>query len=349
MILLRRLLGDVLRRQRQRQGRTLREVSSSARVSLGYLSEVERGQKEASSELLSSICDALDVRMSELMREVSDELALAELAESAASDPCPPRCGRCSTRCPSPRSQECPRSASRSRRRRRPWTWSRPDAGWRSWLRTPLPGCRVLRGTRQPGEKWTTVPAGPFRRGLRVRGAVPHHSPAPSPDRWAGPEVPSPRPPPERAAREALVANAGRVPRASRCDVLWSRSRPGCGTMEVFSISSTARPSPPRTVLHPMRPGLRRGRWRHVGWAPVAAVPVGTRECLCPRLAVRDMAGGRRGGGGPVEASVTAGGWGLSILPVHVARGRPARKGEGTRRAAAAGRPGRGNGVSDRL
>lgn len=89
MILLRRLLGDVLRRQRQRQGRTLREVSSSARVSLGYLSEVERGQKEASSELLSSICDALEVRMSEVMREVSDELALAELAESAASDTVP--------------------------------------------------------------------------------------------------------------------------------------------------------------------------------------------------------------------------------------------------------------------
>ncbi|ALC20454.1 helix-turn-helix domain-containing protein [Streptomyces pristinaespiralis] len=89
MILLRRLLGDVLRRQRQRQGRTLREVSSSARVSLGYLSEVERGQKEASSELLSAICDALDVRMSELMREVSDELSLAELAESAAAGEVP--------------------------------------------------------------------------------------------------------------------------------------------------------------------------------------------------------------------------------------------------------------------
>ncbi|MDX3233480.1 helix-turn-helix transcriptional regulator [Streptomyces sp. ME19-01-6] len=85
MILLRRLLGDVLRRQRQRQGRTLREVSSSARVSLGYLSEVERGQKEASSELLSAICDALDVRMSQVMREVSDELSLAELAESTAA------------------------------------------------------------------------------------------------------------------------------------------------------------------------------------------------------------------------------------------------------------------------
>ncbi|MEV1011734.1 helix-turn-helix transcriptional regulator [Streptomyces sp. NPDC049881] len=89
MILLRRLLGDVLRRQRQRQGRTLREVSSSARVSLGYLSEVERGQKEASSELLAAICDALDMRMSELLREVSDELALAELAQSAASDAVP--------------------------------------------------------------------------------------------------------------------------------------------------------------------------------------------------------------------------------------------------------------------
>ena len=85
MILLRRLLGEVLRRQRQRQGRTLREVSSSARVSLGYLSEVERGQKEASSELLSAICDALDVRMSQVMREVSDELSLAELAESTAA------------------------------------------------------------------------------------------------------------------------------------------------------------------------------------------------------------------------------------------------------------------------
>ena len=78
MILLRRLLGDVLRRQRQRQGRTLREVSSSARVSLGYLSEVERGQKEASSELLSAICDALDAAVPaerprrELIRFVAD-------------------------------------------------------------------------------------------------------------------------------------------------------------------------------------------------------------------------------------------------------------------------------------
>ncbi|HSN35170.1 MAG TPA: helix-turn-helix transcriptional regulator, partial [Arthrobacter sp.] len=61
MVVLRHEIGDVLRDVRQRQGRTLREVSHSARVSLGYLSEVERGQKEASSELLSSICSALDV------------------------------------------------------------------------------------------------------------------------------------------------------------------------------------------------------------------------------------------------------------------------------------------------
>lgn len=79
MILLRRLLGDVLRCLRQRQGRTLRDVSAAAQVSLGYLSEVERGQKEASSELLASICDALGVPMSLVLREVSDQLALAEL------------------------------------------------------------------------------------------------------------------------------------------------------------------------------------------------------------------------------------------------------------------------------
>ncbi|GAA2458004.1 hypothetical protein GCM10010191_92210 [Actinomadura vinacea] len=79
MVLLRQLLGDVLRQLRLRQGRTLREVSAAARVSLGYLSEVERGQKEASSELLSSICKALGVPLSHVLREVADQLALAEL------------------------------------------------------------------------------------------------------------------------------------------------------------------------------------------------------------------------------------------------------------------------------
>lgn len=78
MVVLRREIGDVLRDARQRQGRTLREVSSAARVSLGYLSEVERGQKEASSELLASICEALDTPLSLLLREVSDRIAVAE-------------------------------------------------------------------------------------------------------------------------------------------------------------------------------------------------------------------------------------------------------------------------------
>ncbi|WP_235909167.1 helix-turn-helix domain-containing protein [Goekera deserti] len=77
MTLLRTQLGDTLRGHRLRQRRTLRDVSGRARVSLGYLSEVERGQKEASSELLASICDALDVELADLLAEVSLELRTA--------------------------------------------------------------------------------------------------------------------------------------------------------------------------------------------------------------------------------------------------------------------------------
>jgi len=78
MVLLRRVIGDALRARRQGQHRTLREVSTAANVSLGYLSEIERGQKEASSELLSAICEALGARLSEVLGEVSGTLALAE-------------------------------------------------------------------------------------------------------------------------------------------------------------------------------------------------------------------------------------------------------------------------------
>jgi transcriptional regulator with XRE-family HTH domain len=74
MTLLRTQLGNTLRGHRLRQRRTLRDVSGAARVSLGYLSEVERGQKEASSELLASICDALEVELADLLAEVSLEL-----------------------------------------------------------------------------------------------------------------------------------------------------------------------------------------------------------------------------------------------------------------------------------
>ncbi len=80
MPVLRSLLGEALRETRLSQHRTLREVSSAARVSLGYLSEVERGQKEASSELLSAICWALGVRLSDVLREVSETLAEYESA-----------------------------------------------------------------------------------------------------------------------------------------------------------------------------------------------------------------------------------------------------------------------------
>ncbi len=78
LAVLRTLLGSALRETRLRQQRTLREVSGAARVSLGYLSEVERGQKEASSELLASICRALGVRLSDVLREVSETLSVLE-------------------------------------------------------------------------------------------------------------------------------------------------------------------------------------------------------------------------------------------------------------------------------
>lgn len=78
MVLFRQELGGVLREARRRQGKTLRQVSADARVSLGYLSEIERGQKEASSELLASVTEALGYPMSVILREVADRVALEE-------------------------------------------------------------------------------------------------------------------------------------------------------------------------------------------------------------------------------------------------------------------------------
>src|ERR687894_1999673 len=75
MTLLREAIGDRLRRTRTSQRRTLREVSRVARVSLGYLSEVERGRKEPSSELLAAICDALDVALPDLLTEAAHTMA----------------------------------------------------------------------------------------------------------------------------------------------------------------------------------------------------------------------------------------------------------------------------------
>jgi transcriptional regulator with XRE-family HTH domain len=85
MVLFRRLLGDVLRGARMQRGMTLRELSAEARVSLGYISEIERGQKEASSELLASLCQAMDLPLSDVLREVADAVALEEIAIGVAA------------------------------------------------------------------------------------------------------------------------------------------------------------------------------------------------------------------------------------------------------------------------
>jgi len=85
MALVRQELGDVLRDFRQQKGRTLRQIASRASVALGYLSEVERGQKEASSEILASVAEALEVPVSVIMRQVSDRLAQVEGVANPAS------------------------------------------------------------------------------------------------------------------------------------------------------------------------------------------------------------------------------------------------------------------------
>jgi len=89
MILVRQEIGDVLRNYRLQKGHTLRQVASKASVALGYLSEVERGQKEASSEILASVADALDTPISAIMREVGDRIAVLEGIEPIIPDTVP--------------------------------------------------------------------------------------------------------------------------------------------------------------------------------------------------------------------------------------------------------------------
>jgi transcriptional regulator with XRE-family HTH domain len=79
VVIFRRLLGEVLRARRISQGFTLRQVSADARVSLGSISEIERGQKEASSELLAAICDALEFPLPDLLSEVADAMRTVSL------------------------------------------------------------------------------------------------------------------------------------------------------------------------------------------------------------------------------------------------------------------------------
>ena len=83
-VLMREAIGGSLRRVRTARRRTLREVSRRARVSLGYLSEVERGRKEPSSELLAAICEALDIALRDLLAEAAEAIAAETVAAEAA-------------------------------------------------------------------------------------------------------------------------------------------------------------------------------------------------------------------------------------------------------------------------
>lgn len=76
------MLGDVLRRTRRQQGRTLADVARAARVSMQYLSEIERGRKEASSEVLAAICDALRLDLSDLLAAAGRDLGLDRAARA---------------------------------------------------------------------------------------------------------------------------------------------------------------------------------------------------------------------------------------------------------------------------
>lgn len=94
MVLLRRELGDLLRDTRREQGRTLRDVSAAASVSLGYLSEIERGTKEASSEMLAAICLALGLPLSSVLADLTERVAHTE----AMTQPVPLPVGRAAAR-----------------------------------------------------------------------------------------------------------------------------------------------------------------------------------------------------------------------------------------------------------
>lgn len=85
--LLRRILGAAFRRRRDAQGRTLADVATAARISIAYLSEIERGRKEPSSEVLVAVCRALGIRLADLLAEAAHELRAAETAQPARVRP----------------------------------------------------------------------------------------------------------------------------------------------------------------------------------------------------------------------------------------------------------------------
>jgi transcriptional regulator with XRE-family HTH domain len=182
MILVRRLLGDVLRGRRQRSGRTLRQLAATARVSPGYLSEVERGQKEPSSELLAAICDALEVRLSDVLLELSTELAAAELAaelEAAELGTLVSPDGRPQSRVPMPARSRESRTAGTATAQRSPMVVGVGAAAPRRAGNLPtakIPTAVITAGpaSSRPGNR--PASGGPVRSDPRVapkRGTVP--------------------------------------------------------------------------------------------------------------------------------------------------------------------------------
>ena len=175
MTLLRTQLGNTLRGHRLRQRRTLRDVSGAARVSLGYLSEVERGQKEASSELLASICDALDVELADLLAEVSLELRVRRRRRASARWPRRRRRGR--------RGPAAPPSSPPPAEPVAEPALALVGAG-----RRPARRCAVARRSRSPPDRPARAPFAPLldraRRSVQDRS----HAPAtPVRPRLAGP------------------------------------------------------------------------------------------------------------------------------------------------------------------
>ena len=82
---LRDVVGDVLRDERLEQDRTLADVAESANVSLPYLSEVERGVKDVSSDVLQSICDSLQLPLADVLERSVDRLRIDARAQRGSS------------------------------------------------------------------------------------------------------------------------------------------------------------------------------------------------------------------------------------------------------------------------
>ncbi|MEV0330827.1 helix-turn-helix transcriptional regulator [Micromonospora echinospora] len=154
MSLLRRVIGGVLRRLRVRQGRTLREVAEVAGVSVPYLSEVERGRKEASSEVLAAICRALGIRLSDLLEEARDDLRRVEPRTPVT----PPRV---------PTGRRLPTGP-------RPVPVARPTAGGSTCPTSRVPNARAAVG-RRPAVTTGRGAGAPARATRAVRSGVGQH------------------------------------------------------------------------------------------------------------------------------------------------------------------------------